>query len=42
MKNIKKLIVSKPLKYNKNADTLSFLQLFTTGQHEKILKKHYL
>ena len=41
MKNIKKLIVSKAMKYNKNADTLLFLLLFTTGQREKILKKHY-
>ena len=30
------------MKYNKNADTLLFLLLFTTGQREKILKKHYL
>ena len=30
------------MKYNKNADTLLFLLLFTTGQPEKILKKHYL
>ena len=36
MKNIHKLIVSKPIKYNKNADsTLLFLLLFTMGQHEK-------
>ena len=26
------------MKYNKNADTLLFLLLFTTGQSEKILK----
>ena len=29
------------LKYNKNADTLLFLLLFTNGQCEKILKKIY-
>ena len=29
------------LKYNKNADTLLFLLLFTNGQYEKILKKTY-
>ena len=41
MKNISELIVSKPMKYN-NAGILFFLLLFTTGQREKILKKHYL
>ena len=30
------------MKYNKNADTLLFLLLFTTSQREKILKKHYM
>ena len=39
MKNIQKLIVSKPMKYNKNMDTLLFLLLFTTGQHEKTIEK---
>ena len=40
MKNIHKLIVSKPIKYNKNADsTLLFLLLFTMGQHEKKIEK---
>ena len=28
------------MKYNKNADTLLFQLLFTSGQHEKTLKKH--
>ena len=35
MKNIGKLIVSKPVKYKKNTNTLLFLLLFTTGQREK-------
>ena len=35
MKNMEKLIVSKPMKYNKNMDTLLFLLIFTTGQREK-------
>ena len=39
MKNIENLIVSKPGKYNKNADTLLFLLLFTTGQRERNIKK---
>ena len=39
MKNIQKLIVSKPRKYNENADTLLFLLLFTTGQCEKNIEK---
>ena len=38
MKNIGKLIVSKPVKYKKNTNTLLFLLLFTTGQREK---KHW-
>ena len=42
MKNIQTLIVSKPMKQNKNVDTLFFLQLFTTGQREKNIEKHYL
>ena len=42
MKNIQKLIVSKPMQYNKNADNHLFLQRFTKGQLEKILKKRYL
>ena len=37
MKNIK-INSSKTNEYNKNADTLLFLLLFTTGQREKILK----
>ena len=37
-----KLIVSKPMKYNQNADILLYLRLFTTRQREKILKRHYL
>ena len=41
MKNILKLIVSKPMKYNKNANTILILLLFTTGQRGKILKKYY-
>ena len=39
MKNIQKLIVSKPRKYNENADTLLFLLSFTTGQCEKNIEK---
>ena len=40
MKNIKKIIISKPTKHNENADTHLFLLLFTKSQHEKkILKK---
>ena len=42
MKNIEKLIISKPMKYNKNADTLLFLLLFATGQRENNVKRHYL
>ena len=30
------------MKQNKNVDTLFFLQLFTTGQREKNIEKHYL
>ena len=40
MKNIKILIVSKPMNYNKNADTLFFQLLFTTGQREKNIEKN--
>ena len=42
MKIIQKLIISKPLKYNKNADILLFLLLFTTGQREKNIEKTLL
>ena len=28
-------VISKPIKHNKNADTLLLLLLFTTGQREK-------
>ena len=37
MKNTEKLIVSKPMKRSKNADTLLFLLSFTKCQREKIL-----
>ena len=30
------------MKYNKNADTLLSLLLFTTGQLEKNIEQHYL
>ena len=30
------------MKHSKNRNTLFFLQLFTTVQHEKILKEHSL
>ena len=39
MKNIYKLIVSKLENYNKNADTLLFLLLFTTSKSEKNIEK---
>ena len=39
MKNIEKLIVSKPMNYDKNAGTLLFLLLFTTGQRGKNIEK---
>ena len=39
MKSKKKLIVSKPMKHNKNVDTLSFLLLFTKGQLENNIEK---
>ena len=39
MKNIQKLIVSKPVKLNKNANTLLFLALFSMGQYEKNIEK---
>ena len=42
MKNIQKLIVSKPFKYNENADTLLFLLLFTTGRREKSIEKTFV
>ena len=39
MKDIQKLIVSKPMKHSKNADTLLLLLLFNTGQREKKILK---
>ena len=39
MKNMQKLIVSKPIKYNENADTLLFLLLFTTVNVKKNTEK---
>ena len=39
MKNVEKLIVSKPMKYDKNAGTLLLLLLFTMGQQEKNIEK---
>ena len=39
MINIEKLIVSKSMKYRKNADTLLLLLLFTTTQPEKSIEK---
>ena len=36
------LIVSKPMKHNKNVDTLSFLLSFTKSQREKMLKEQSL
>ena len=42
-KTYKKIIVSKPIKHNKNVDTLLFLLSVTKCQREKkILKEHYL
>ena len=41
MKNILKLIVSKPTKHNKNADILSLLLLFTKSQSEKDIEKTF-
>ena len=42
MKNIEKSIVSKPLEHNKNANTILFILLFTTGQREKIIEKTFV
>ena len=39
MKNTKKLIISKPMKHRKNADTLLFLILFTKSQREQNIEK---
>ena len=39
MKNIKKIIISKPTKHNENADTHLFLLLFTKSQREKNIEK---
>ena len=39
MKNIQKLIVSKPMNYNKNAYTFLSLLLLTTGQRERNIEK---
>ena len=45
MKNISKLIVSKPMKHGKNEDNLffllSFTKSFTKCQHEKIIEKTF-
>ena len=41
MKNISKLIVSKPMKHGKNEDNLFFLLSFTKCQHEKIIEKTF-
>ena len=41
MKNIKKLIVSKPMKHNKNADILLFLLSFTKCQCEKNIERTF-
>ena len=38
----KRQIVSKPMKYNKNADILLFLLLFTTSQREKNIEKTFV
>ena len=42
MKNLEKSIVSKPVEHDKNADTILFLLLFTTGQREKIIEKTFI
>ena len=42
MKNIQKLIVSKPMKHNKNADTLLFLLSFTKCQCKKNVERKLL
>ena len=39
MKNIRKLIISKPMKHNKNADTSLFLLSFTRCEHEKYIER---
>ena len=39
MKNTNKLIISKPMKHRKNADTLLFLILFTKSQREQNIEK---
>ena len=41
MKNISKLIVSKPMKHGKNKDNLFFLLSFTKCQHEKIIENTF-
>ena len=41
MINTQKLIVSKPMKCNKNADTLLFLLFFTKSQREKNIEQKY-
>ena len=41
MKNILKLIVSKPMKYSKNVDTLLFQLIITTSQREKNIEKTF-
>ena len=41
MKNISKLIISKPMKHGKNEDSLLFLLSFTKSQHENIIEKTF-
>ena len=41
MKNMSKLIVSKPMMHNKNADTLLFLLSFTKSQRKKNIEKSF-
>ena len=41
VKNTKKLIASKPVKYNKNADTRLLLLLCTKSQREKKKSKNH-
>ena len=41
MKNLEKLIASKPMKHNKNADTLLCLLTFTKSQGEKNIERTF-
>ena len=41
MKNILKLIVSKPIKHDKSADTLLFLLSFSKSQREKNIERAF-